>query len=157
MGCVVLSRWRSRVALRGFLHPYFRDPAASPRLKAQLDDPVFMALEQLRMLHDVQESALTYQAVAIAYRITTEFLVVKIQPEPNLRPAVIDVEGSGFGTSGDDKKHEQGLRELDPFRDSRLLGPTEQLGHCSIDRSSTSPGVCRRSAIGTTYIRQCDD
>jgi hypothetical protein len=91
------------------------------------------------MLHDVQKSALTYQAAAIADRIATEFLVVKIQPEPNLRPAVIDVEGSGFGTSGDDKKHEHGLRELDPFRDSRLLGPTEQLGHCSSDRSSHFP------------------
>jgi hypothetical protein len=34
------------------------------------------------MLHDVQESALTYQAVEIAYRVAAEFLVVEFRPEP---------------------------------------------------------------------------
>src|SRR5487761_682506 len=88
------------------------------------------------MLHDVQESALPYQAVEIADRIAAEFLVVKIHPEPNLRAAVVDVEGAGFGISGDDKKHEQGLRELDPFRDSGVLGHVEYLSDCSVDGAS---------------------
>ncbi len=77
------------------------------------------------MLDDVQESALTYQAIEIADRVASEFFIIKIQPEPNPRTAVIDVEGTGFGISGDDKKHEQGLGELDPFRDSRVLGHIE--------------------------------
>ena len=55
----------------------------------------------------------------------SEFFVVKIHPEPNPRTAVVDVEGARFGISGDDKKHEQGFRELDPFRDSGVLGHIE--------------------------------
>ena len=104
------------------------------------------------MFNDVQESALTYQAVEIADRIAAEFLVVKIHPEPNPRTAVIDVEGAGFGISGDDKKYEQGLRELDPFRDSGCSVTSSNLAIAPSAEPPTSSGVCRRSAIGIAFI-----
>src|SRR5260370_40016419 len=90
----------------------------------------------MRTFHDVQESALTYQAVEIAYRVAAEFLIVKIHPEPNPRTAVIDVEGAGFGVAGNDKEHEQGLRELYPFRDCRGLRHIRQSGNSSIRASA---------------------
>src|SRR5437667_12170827 len=90
----------------------------------------------MRTFHDVQESALTYQAVEIAYRVAAEFLIVKIHPEPNPRTAVVDVEGAGFGVPRNDEKHQQGLRELDPFRDCRVLGHIQQSGHSSIRASA---------------------
>src|SRR6266699_2770876 len=90
----------------------------------------------MRTLHDVQESALAYQTVEIAYRVAPEFFVVKIHPEPNPRTAVVDVEGAGFGVPGNDKKHEEGLRELDPFRDCGVLTHIEQSGHSSIRASA---------------------
>src|SRR6267143_1080604 len=117
-----MGQRKGRFCLGGVLHPYFRNLAVPLGPKTRLDDPAFLAWEQLRMLNDVQESALTYQAFEIADRVAAEFLVVKIQPEPNSRTAVIDVEGAGFGISGDDKKYEQGVRELDPFSDSGVLG-----------------------------------
>src|SRR5713226_1134328 len=86
----------------------------------------------MRTLHDVQESALTYQAVEIADRVASEFLVVKIHPEPNPRTAVVDVEGAGFRVPWNNKEHEEGPRELDPFRDCRVLSHIEQPSDCSI-------------------------
>src|SRR5882724_1479278 len=91
-----------RFALSGFLHRCFRNLATPVRLKTRLDDPTGLAAEQLRMLHDVQESALTYQAIEIA-----------------------DREAAGFGITRDDKKHKRGLGELNPFRDSRVLSHIE--------------------------------
>ena len=58
------------------------------------------------MLNDVQESALTYQAVEIAHRVTAEFFVVEIHPEPSPHTAVIYVEGARSRVTGDDKKQE---------------------------------------------------
>src|SRR5712664_1481069 len=113
---------KGRFVLSGFLHACLRNPAAPVRLKTRLDDPTVLAEEQLRMLHDVQESALTYQTVEVADRVSAEFVVVKIHPEPNPRTAVIEVEGAGFGITRDDKKHKQGLGELNPFRDRWMLG-----------------------------------
>src|SRR6267143_3998218 len=120
-----MGQRKGRFCLGGVLHPYFRNLAVPLGPKTRLDDPAFLAWEQLRMLNDVQESALTYQAVEIADRVAAEFLVVKIQPEPNPRTAVIEVEGAGFGITRDDKKHKQGLGELNPFRDSRVLSHIE--------------------------------
>src|ERR1700704_4112781 len=104
-----MRQWTGCFALSGFLPRGSRTPAAPVRLKTRLDDPTVLAEEQLRMLHDVQESALTYRTVEIANRIAAEFLVVKIHPEPNPRTAVIDVKSTGFRITGDDKKHEQGF------------------------------------------------
>ena len=77
-----MGQRKGRLALSGLLHPCFRNLAGALRPKTRLEDPAFLAWMQLRMLNDVQESALTYQAVEIADRIAAEFLVVKIQPEP---------------------------------------------------------------------------
>ncbi len=87
-----MGQGKGRFVLSGLLHPYFRDPAVPPVPKTRLDDPAFLVWEELRTLNDVEKSALTYQAVEIADRAATEFLVVKIQPEPNPRTAVIDVK-----------------------------------------------------------------
>src|SRR5689334_11556609 len=90
----------------------------------------------MRTLHDVQETTLSYQPVEIADRVASEFLVVEIQPEPNLRTAIVDVEGARLGVLGNDKEHEQGLRELDPSFDLGLLSHIQQSLHRSIRASA---------------------
>src|SRR5690348_14977679 len=45
---------------------------------------------------------------------------------------VVNVEGAGFGVPGNDKEQEQGLRELDPFFDLRMLSRIQQSLHRSI-------------------------
>src|SRR5260370_11921675 len=80
----------------------------------------------MRALHDVQEAALPYQTIEIADRVTSEFLVAKIQPEPNHRTAVVDIEGARLGVLGKDKEHEQGLLELDPSFDLGVLSHIQQ-------------------------------
>src|SRR5258707_12760702 len=92
----------------------------------------------MRTLHDVQEPALPYQTIEIADRVTSEFFVVEIHPEPNSQTTVVDVEGSGFGVTGNDKEHEQGLRELDPSFDLGVLSHIQQSLHRSI-RASANP------------------
>src|SRR5437588_12322857 len=90
----------------------------------------------MRTLHDVQETTLSYKPVEIADRVAAEFLVVKIHPKPNPRSAVVDVEGAGFGGPGNDKEHEQSLRELDPFFDLGVLTHIQQSLHRPIRASA---------------------
>src|SRR6266568_2734090 len=90
----------------------------------------------MRTLHDVQETTLSYKPVEITYRVATEFLVIKIHPEPKPCTAVVDVEGAGFGVSGNDKEHQQGLRELDPFFDLGVLSHIQQSLHRPIRASA---------------------
>src|ERR1700721_1995488 len=90
----------------------------------------------MRTLHKVEKSALPHQPVEIVDRIASEFLVVKIQPEPNHRTAVVDVEGARLGILGNDKEHEQGLRELDPSFDLGVLSHIQQSVHGAIRASA---------------------
>src|SRR5216684_3453096 len=90
----------------------------------------------MRTLHDVQETTLSYKPVEIVDGVATEFLVVKIQPEPKPCTAVVDVEGARLGVLGNDKEHEQGLRELDPSCDLGVLSRIQQSLHRSIRASA---------------------
>src|SRR5260370_16896958 len=95
----------------------------------------------MRTLHDVQEAALPYQTIEIADRVTSEFFVVEIHPEPNSQTTVVDVEGSGFGVTGNDKEHEQGLRELNPSFDLGVLSHIHHSLHPSIQPSANPASV----------------
>src|SRR6266851_3845934 len=90
----------------------------------------------MRALHDVQEAALPYQTIEIADRVTSEFFVVEIHPEPNSQTTVVDVEGSGFGVTGNDKEHQQRLWELHPFFNLRVLSQIQQSLHGPIRASA---------------------
>jgi hypothetical protein len=66
--------------------------------------------------------------VEVADRVATEFLVIKIQPKPDFRKPVIDVESGGFRVPWNDKEqHEHGALGGDAKCDwafpNRLTGP----------------------------------
>src|SRR5260370_12850362 len=105
----------------------------------------------MRELQDVKEAGLPYETIEIADRVTAEFLVVKIQPEPNHRTAVVDVEGARLGVLGNDKEHEQGLRELDPSFDLGVLSHIQQSLHRPI-RASANLVCCVPKVNHWTYF-----
>src|SRR5260370_37528309 len=121
----------------GLIHYWFRNTTTLPRSKTRLNDPSILARKYMRTLHDVEESALPHQPVKIADHIASEFLVVKIPPEPKHRTAVVDVAGARLGALGNDKEREQGLRERDPSFDLGELSHIQQSLHRSI-RASTN-------------------
>src|SRR5260370_14600059 len=106
----------------------------------------------MRTLDDVQEAALPYQTNEIADRVTSEFFVVEIHPEPNSQTTVVDVEGSGFGVTGNDKEHQQRLWELHPFFDVGCSVKSSSLFTAPSEHLPTSSGAGRRSTTGTTFI-----
>src|SRR5713101_2194073 len=95
----------------------------------------------MRTLHEVQEAAFPDQSVEIADGVSAEFLVVKIHPKPDPRPAVVHIERSGFGIARDDQKQEQRHRELNPFLNLWVVRHVEQAGHSSF-RAVRNIGWC---------------
>jgi hypothetical protein len=98
------------------------------RSKTRLDEPSIPTSEQFRTLNEVQEPALAHEMVEVADRVATEFLVIKIQPKPDFRKPVIDVESGGFRVPWNDKEqHEHGALGGDAKCDwafpNRLTGP----------------------------------
>src|SRR5260370_14426377 len=96
----------------GLIHYWFRNTTTLPRSKTRLNDPSILARKYMRTLHDVEESALPHQPVKIADRIASEFLVVKIKPEPKHRTALVYVEASRLRVVVIDKSYTQCLDDL---------------------------------------------
>src|SRR5579883_1261598 len=78
--------------LRGLANRRGGCVSTSLRSGTRRHDPRCLPRKQPWLLHEVQEPAFADQAVEIAYRVSTELLVIKVHPIPDPSAALVHVE-----------------------------------------------------------------
>src|SRR5258708_6810805 len=110
------------------------------RAGTRLDDPGGLALKQFGILYYVEEPALANQLLEIADVVAAKVLVFEIDPRPDPRTPIINIESPRFGIFRNHEEQEQGFGKLNPFCDCGILGQSEQSLYCFVQRSSLFVG-----------------